>query len=43
MKTLKEDFEALKNNNKSANWNNPIFRETIVSAFKYCAEKHIRR
>ena len=40
-KTLKQKFQALKQNNIDQDWNDSVFQQTMVDAFFYCANQHI--
>ena len=41
MKKIEEAFQALADNNKDKDWNNPVFRNTMKNAFLYCANQHL--
>ncbi len=40
---IKKDFENILKFNQKGDWNNPIFRKTIVNAFRFCANKYLKK
>ncbi len=41
MRTMKEDFKRLLDNNKDKDWNDLTFRETMADAFRFNINKRI--